>query len=304
MSELIVLKSVSPEIAFNEVEIEQELDRILMEYKDMIFTDEFERQCKLEIQDLNKLKDNMDKFRKKYKQELQIPIMEFENKIKRLIQKVEDVKGPLQIQYDSFEQHRKAVKTGLIYEVIEKIRAEYPLPEKYLNKIEIKPEYMNKTFDMKKVEDDLLAQFEKQYQEIEKMLTRTELMQSRIDFVNLKNNLQVPLSLDDFEIDMEKEITGILLRIDETGTRRAKAEAEAVERIRQAEEVKAEEKANIEVAKQVEEIIESVQKYIPPEITEDDEMLEVFLKISGTSEQLSAVAKYMKNINVKYEVMK
>ena len=79
MKELEVNKQL-PVIKANFDEVKESLNQSLEKYKGIIVTEETLQDCKKTQQDLSKVKNGIETFRKSVKKDMEVPIKEFEAK--------------------------------------------------------------------------------------------------------------------------------------------------------------------------------------------------------------------------------
>jgi len=109
MNELkIIANNTTPaKVDFNYKEIEEQLNKVLVKYTGLMFTDETVKNCKKSIADLREGQQSLDDFRKDTKKILTESVTEFENECKELYKKFEKTIDPLKEQTDHFERLRK-----------------------------------------------------------------------------------------------------------------------------------------------------------------------------------------------------
>lgn len=104
-------------IELNFDEIEKALDAKLAEYKGAVFTEESKPIAKAEVAKLRKLKEKFEDARKDVKREWMKPYDDFEDKMKRLTEKIDEPINLIDSQLKDFEKERKKERREKIKEI-------------------------------------------------------------------------------------------------------------------------------------------------------------------------------------------
>lgn len=104
-------------IELNFDEIEKALDAKLAEYKGAVFTEESKPIAKAEVAKLRKLKEKFEDARKDVKREWMKPYDDFEDKMKRLTEKIDEPINLIDSQLKDFEKKRKKERREKIKEI-------------------------------------------------------------------------------------------------------------------------------------------------------------------------------------------
>ena len=104
-------------IELNFEEIEKALDAKLAEYKGAVFTEESKNIAKAEVANLRKLKKSFEDARKGVKKEWMKPYDDFEVKMKRLTEKIDEPINLINSQINDFEEKRKKERREKIEEI-------------------------------------------------------------------------------------------------------------------------------------------------------------------------------------------
>ncbi|MDO5062001.1 MAG: DUF1351 domain-containing protein [Peptostreptococcaceae bacterium] len=334
---LEVLRVERPIVEFNYQAMKAELEKVIGDWKGFIIKEDDLAFTKDLLADLNKKKKAIDDLRKNTKKELSEPIALFESQCKELVGIIDGVYGEIKEQYDTFEERRREQKMQEVKELVKFARKDSGLPEKYQLQIEIKPEYLNKTYTIAKVGKDLedvVARLKAEWL-IEQQ--RLDQIKTLCELANAQYGLNIKLDPRNFE---HLEIAQAKIAVDEAGQRAKEQQDEAIRQIEERAKREAEEKARREaeaeaqriaeeLAKQqiaeaearaaqaeaerqqaeqekasamelVEEMAEQVSEFIPVESNESAKQ-SLLIRVYGTDAELEALFKYMDHIGMTYE---
>ena len=316
VTEMIITKKVDAQIDFNYDQAEQYLTSIIGDMKGWVINESDLAFAKDTLVDLNKLSKNVEDFRKKHKKEMEKPIKEFEAKCKALVSKIEEVYQPLKIQYEGFEEKRREKKKIEVMALIEEVKAKSELPDKYTARIEFKDSYLNKTANIKAIEEELWEQAESALREYKQDQQAEEYIKTLCEMTDLKYNLSVKMDHKNF---IRLSADEAKVAIDQAGQRAANSERAAVERIKAEEEQKArieaekqaremvqqaEKKADEKVAdtlKATSEAMQSINRFIPVETEDESEPENTYeITIRTTKSKYEALTRYMKEFEISY----
>lgn len=108
-------------IELNFDEIEKALDAKLAEYKGAVFTEESKNIAKAEVANLRKLKESFEDARKGVKKEWMKPYDDFEAKMKRLTEKIDEPINLINSQINDFEEKRRRERREKIKEIYQEV---------------------------------------------------------------------------------------------------------------------------------------------------------------------------------------
>lgn len=278
MNEIQVIIDQQPgEIRFNYEDIERMLQERLKIYENAIITEDGKTVAKKEVAALRKLKKEMDDRRKMVKKEWNVPLVEFEDKVRTLLSMVDVPINQIESQVKAFEEEQKKQKQekvkALYEELIGDIREYLPFAKVYV------PSWSNITTSMKKVREELLAKIDA----VQKDLFTIQSMQS--DAVSkalelYKNSLNVTEAvqyINQFEQQKQEILEKERKRAAEEEERRRQAELERVrmeERKRVEEEERIRKEAEEKARKEAEEKLQTEEN--PFVVPESDEIEEGF----------------------------
>ena len=145
-------------IELNFDEIEKALDAKLAEYKGAVFTEESKPIAKAEIANLRKLKKEFEDARKGVKREWMKPYEDFEAKMKRLTEKIDEPINLIDSQLKDFERKRKEERREKIRQIYQETvgdMAEYCNLERIYD-----PKWENATTTVKSIKESITQSVE------------------------------------------------------------------------------------------------------------------------------------------------
>ena len=234
--EIKTIDQIPAVINFNFDDVKRALQEYSEKYKDLVVTEENEKEMVNVKNELGRLEKEIDKYRLDNKKVMEKPIKEFEVKCKDLIEILKNVSDPIREQLNLFEENRKKQKEEEIKTLIEKVISKYRLEDKYAAQLTINSKYLNKG----QKENDTLKDLEqraellKNSQDQEKQLQKIK--EERIDFIqktieNKNKDLNLNLKISNFMFLVDKELTEIMEEIEVIFTRE-------VEKSKKSEEIK------------------------------------------------------------------
>ena len=222
--EIKTISQVPAVINFNFDDVKKALQEYSEKYKNLIVTEENEKEMIDVKNELGKLEKEIDKYRLDNKKAMEKPIKEFEAKCKDLIEILKNVSVPIREQLNLFEENRKKQKEEEVKLLIEDVVNKYGLEVKYASQLTINSKYLNKGQKEKDTIKDLeqRAELLKNSQDQEKQLKKIK--EERIDFIQKtiekKNNeLNLNLKISNFMFLVDKELTEIMEEIEIIFTR-------------------------------------------------------------------------------------
>ena len=234
--EIKTINQVPAVINFNFDDVKRALQEYSEKYKNLIVTEENEKEMIDVKNELGKLEKEIDKYRLDNKKAMEKPIKEFEAKCKDLIEILKNVSVPIREQLNLFEENRKKQKEEEVKVLIGDVINKYGLEVKYASQLTINSKYLNKGQKEKDTIKDLeqRAELLKNSQDQEKQLQKIK--EERIDFIQKtieKKNKELDLNLkiSNFMFLVDKELTEIMEEIEVIFTRE-------VEKSKKREEIK------------------------------------------------------------------
>lgn len=146
------IKSLAP-VKFNYEDIKKWVTEKATEYKSVVYTPETITLAKQDRATLNKVSDAINNEKKRIKNELLKPYVDFENKCKELMAIVDDASKTIDKQVKEFELKEQAEKEQQIKAIFDENIGDY---KELINFDTIfNPRWLNKTYSMKKIEEDI-----------------------------------------------------------------------------------------------------------------------------------------------------
>ena len=234
--EIKTISQVPAVINFNFDDVKRTLQEYSEKYKDLVVTEENEKEMVNVKNELGRLEKEIDKYRLDNKKIMEKPIKEFETKCKDLIEILKNVSDPIREQLNLFEENRKKQKEEEVKILIENVINKYRLEDKYAAQLTINSKYLNKGQKENDTIKDLeqRAELLKNSQDQEKQLQKIK--EERIDFIQKtiekKNKeLNLNLKISNFMFLVDKELTEIMEEIEVIFTRE-------LEKSKKSEEIK------------------------------------------------------------------
>lgn len=234
--EIKTIDQIPAVINFNFDDVKRALQEYSEKYKDLVVTEENEKEMVNVKNELGRLEKEIDKYRLDNKKIMEKPIKEFETKCKNLIEILKNVSDPIREQLNLFEENRKKQKEEEVKTLIGNVISKYGLEDKYAAQLTINSKYLNKGQKENDTIKDLeqRAELLKNSQDQEKQLQKIK--EERIDFIQKtiekKNkDLNLNLKISNFMFLVDKELTEIMEEIEVIFTRE-------VEKSKKSEEIK------------------------------------------------------------------
>lgn len=234
--EIKTISQVPAVINFNFDDVKRALQEYSEKYKDLVVTEENEKEMVNVKNELGRLEKEIDKYRLDNKKIMEKPIKEFETKCKDLIEILKNVSDPIREQLNLFEENRKKQKEEEVKTLIENVISRYGLEDKYAAQLTINSKYLNKGQKENDTIKDLeqRAELLKNSQDQEKQLQKIK--EERIDFIqktieNKNKDLNLNLKISNFMFLVDKELTEIMEEIEIIFTRE-------LEKSKKSEEIK------------------------------------------------------------------
>lgn len=106
----LIIKNQVGSIQWDPNGLQQYVEGMIQKYDGLIFTDEEIPEAKKRMADLNRLKKNIEDKRKEIKKEIAEPYTQFEAQIKPIVQRIDEVRGKIDIQVKDYERIRDEKK--------------------------------------------------------------------------------------------------------------------------------------------------------------------------------------------------
>ena len=152
----LIIKNQVGSIQWDPNGLQQYVEGMIQKYDGLVFTDEEIPEAKKRMADLNRLKKNIEDKRKEIKKEIAEPYMQFEAQIKPIVQRIDEVRGKIDVQVKDYERIRDEKKQ-------KEIQDWWAANGTKGVSIQLvwDPRYLNVTFTMDQVIQDLKAKKEK-----------------------------------------------------------------------------------------------------------------------------------------------
>lgn len=289
------------EIDFNHEDIMKELDKTLKLYKGLVHTEETTPLLRKDIAKLRKLKTAANRFRIDQKDIMLQPITTFEDKVKEIIQKIDDVIDPLSEQEQEFEDKRRKDKLVHVENIRAKVYEEAELEDSEIpiEAISIETSYLTKSKTLIKVEEEMLQQAQDIKQSVSTKKANEEIITLTVESENSKHDINMSVSpylsqLELYDVDSVKH----------TIIKDSKTEADKKE---EAERIRVDKEKETERRKKEEEKIEAEQEAVnevveevPSEVEEEKEVEYYYaLSFQATKNEYNQVLDLLKSLNIK-----
>lgn len=146
------IKSLAP-VKFNYEDIKKWVTEKSSEYKSIVYTPETITLAKQDRATLNKVSEAINNEKKRIKNELLKPYVDFENKCKELMAIVNDASKTIDKQVKEFEEKEQNAKKEQIKAVFDAYIGDYK--DLILFDLIFNPRWLNKTYTMKKIEEEI-----------------------------------------------------------------------------------------------------------------------------------------------------
>lgn len=258
----------------NQEILEKAIDEFIQRYQGTVVTADTVKESKSSRAELNKLSKALNEKRKADKNEFLKPLKIYEDKIKTMVEKVDECSNDINVQIKDFEQREREAKKERVINLIEEMAENYGVSP---DEIEINPKWLNKTASKKTVVNGV-ADAMKQRKTINDNKTVIEKYATEH---GMDPMYYVELAEEKSLLDIEKQIDSDL---------KIKKQRE--------ESQKAAEKAKVEAKK-----ASSVQignKLVDEETGQTQTLLqEISITFRGTKDQLDTLAKTIKELGIK-----
>lgn len=267
MKELQIKISQEPAvIRCNFEDVKAKLSAKMAEYQGAVFTEESKSVAKAELASLRKTRDEVEKRRKEVKAQCLVPYNDFEEKVKELLEIIDEPICLIDSQLKEMEAERirqRHADVETLYAECTGEWAEYlPLKEIYVKK------WDNATTSLKQIEKELLAMIEKVASEVAIIRnTQSDVMDDALLLYKKGRDLAAALTkVNTYEDNKKRALEAERIRYQQEEEQRRQAE---IERAREEERRKLEEiaKAREEERKKAEEALKAAAMETPePEV--------------------------------------
>lgn len=267
MKELQIKISQEPAvIRCNFEDVKAQLSAKMAEYQGAVFTEESKSVAKAELASLRKTRDEVEKRRKEVKAQCLVPYNDFEEKVKELLEIIDEPICLIDSQLKEMEAERirqRHADVETLYAECTGEWAEYlPLKEIYVKK------WDNATTSLKQIEKELLAMIEKVASEVAIIRnTQSDVMDDALLLYKKGRDLAAALTkVNTYEYNKKRALEAERIRYQQEEEQRRQAE---IERAREEERRKLEEiaKAREEERKKAEEALKAAAMETPePEV--------------------------------------
>lgn len=316
MKELQIKISQEPAvIRCNFEDVKAQLSAKMAEYQGAVFTEESKSVAKAELASLRKTRDEVEKRRKEVKAQCLVPYNDFEEKVKELLEIIDEPICLIDSQLKEMEAERirqRHADVGTLYAECTGEWAEYlPLKEIYVKK------WDNATTSLKQIEKELLAMIEKVASEVAIIRnTQSDVMDDALLLYKKGRDLAAALTkVNTYEDNKKRALEAERIRYQQEEEQRRQAE---IERAREEERRKLEEiaKAREEERKKAEEALKAAAMETPePEVpfslddAEDGDDLPfpqpqtvtMWYKVIATPEELEQTEMALNSLGIYFE---
>lgn len=314
MNELKIEISQEPAvIRCNFKDVKAKLSEKMAEYQGAVFTEESKSVAKAELASLRKTREEVEKRRKEVKAQCLVPYNDFDEKVKELLEIIDEPICLIDSQLKEMEAERIRKRHGDVEKLYTECTGEWaeylPLKEIYVKK------WDNATTSLKQIEKELLAMAEKVASEIGIIRnTQSEVVEDALQVYQKSRDLGAALTrINIYEDNKKRALEAERIRREQEEEQRRQAE---IERAREEERKKIEEiaKAREEERKKAEETLKAAAVATKdPEVPffledeEDDlpfpqpQTVTAFYKVVATEEELERVEMAFNSIGIWFE---
>lgn len=266
--ELIVKQDIG-KLSWNFEEINQQMDIALKKYKGLVFTESDLGEAKKTRANLNNVVKQINAKKIEVKKEFMKPYSDFEEQVKEVMNKVNEVNSEIDLQIKAFEEKRKEEKRQRIYGYFEIAMQDSLEKEITLEKL-FNDKWLNVTYKDEQWE----AELEGSIQEI-------------------NNNIQLIDSFTDKDIELIKsfylkdlDLNKALQREKEIALRKHRAEQEKI--------------ASEPAIKPIE-VKQEVEQAQTQQETQEEQLYVRTFTVQGTKQQIIDLDKFMKTNGIKFK---
>lgn len=291
----------------NENVLDELVGAVEKKYSTLVYTDENEQDAKKDRAELNKVVKQIDSERKKIKKEFNVPLVEFENKLKGYSLRIADVINPIDEGIKDLENRQKEQRLQDVKSYIAEVAPNYEIEP---DEIEIQENWLNKSH----------SNIQRQRLITDAMTLLKQQKDHKANEINIIKSFCGALEIEPdawlLQLEQGKSSAEIMKLIEESIQRKKEQEEakrqrelERKEQLeRQEEERKQREQQEYEQEKnRIKEASETVTEQLvnePVETFEEpvEEKQTLILKFTATSEQLNLLSHFI--VDNKMEVEK
>lgn len=236
MNELKIEISQEPAvIRCNFEDVKAKLSEKMAEYQGAVFTEESKSVAKAELASLRKTREEVEKRRKEVKAQCLVPYNDFEEKVKELLEIIDEPICLIDSQLKEMEAERIRKRHGDVEKLYAECTGEWaeylPLKEIYVKK------WDNATTSLKQIEKELLAMAEKVASEIGIIRnTQSEVVEDALQVYQKSRDLGAALTrINIYEDNKKRALEAERIRREQEEEKRRQAE---IERAREEERKK------------------------------------------------------------------
>lgn len=289
MSMELILRNADvtiPQAIENIQYLRQELAARLDYYKGVIVTEDTIKDAKADRANLNKLKAAIDDQRKEVKRQTMALYEPLEKECKELLSMIDEPIGVIDSQLKAFDEQKKAAKYQALTEFFAKVNTlDFVKIESVLN-----PKWANATAKLDALKDEMSGNIQRivdDYAEIKKLYADSTMLTAILQRFEQTRDKSAALA---YAAEIE---------------RREKAEQERKER-EAAEKARREQEQReaAQIQRQPDEVVLNPTIAPAPAEPAPEPIGQATFRVVGTRSQLRALAAYMRENGIKYEVLK
>ena len=232
----LIIKNQVGSIQWDPNGLQQYVEGMIQKYDGLVFTDEEIPEAKKRMADLNRLKKNIEDKRKEIKKEIAEPYMQFEAQIKPIVQRIDEVRGKIDVQVKDYERIRDEKKQ-------KEIQDWWAANGTKGVSIQLvwDPRYLNATFTMDQVIQDLKAKKEKNTENLALICNMAKDNPVQADFMieDFTKHLSVQQALENWQKLEDARIRAEQIKAEREAARIAAEQARAAESAKDPEPVPA-----------------------------------------------------------------
>lgn len=272
----LIIKNQVGSIQWDPNGLQQYVEGMIQKYDGLVFTDEEIPEAKKRMADLNRLKKNIEDKRKEIKKEIAEPYMQFEAQIKPIVQRIDEVRGKIDVQVKDYERIRDEKKQ-------KEIQDWWAANGTKGVSIQLvwDPRYLNVTFTMDQVIQDLKAKKEKNTENLALICNMAKDNPVQADFMieDFTKHLSVQQALENWQ------------KLED-----ARIRAEQIKAEREAARIAAEQARAAESAKDPEPAPAIQPERPAPQPQQPSRHWSITFRVEGSHEDMVALGNYMNSL--------
>lgn len=272
----LIIKNQVGSIQWDPNGLQQYVEGMIQKYDGLVFTDEEIPEAKKRMADLNRLKKNIEDKRKEIKKEIAEPYMQFEAQIKPIVQRIDEVRGKIDVQVKDYERIRDEKKQ-------KEIQDWWAVNGTKGVSIQLvwDPRYLNVTFTMDQVIQDLKAKKEKNTENLALICNMAKDNPVQADFMieDFTKHLSVQQALENWQ------------KLED-----ARIRAEQIKAEREAARIAAEQARAAESAKDPEPAPAIQPERPAPQPQQPSRHWSITFRVEGSHEDMVALGNYMNSL--------